>query len=270
LSWDRIWLTPQKKTASPSVPGRRLVGYSRDVKPTVAPVFIIIGTVLSYAVAVAIGVAWLVPVLTTLPAYPFLIGSLRNGRVDEAVLRMIVWAAALGISATTLSYVAPDSMAQLFVHGDAYRKEMFVFVTTGQGTEGNIRLFLPQHLGHAAAFCALALATGSLLAMPLGALLMNYMAFYVGALGAASLHPLPAMALAWVPWAIIRITSFITLGVVLGGPVLGRVFGFDYRLADQRRWLAWAFAGLAIDILLKWMLAPWWRGLILSAAGFGH
>ena len=240
------------------------------MKSTVAPVFIVIGTVLSYAVAVAIGISWLVPVLNTVPAYPFLIGSLRRKRVDEAVLRMIVWAAALGISATTLSYLAPESMAQLFVHGEAYRKEMFVFVTTGRGTEGSIRLFLPQHLGHAAAFCVLARATGSLLAMPLGAVLMNYMAFYVGALGAASVHPLAAMALAWVPWALIRIISFITLGVVLGGPVLGRLFGFDYRLAGQRRWLTWAFAGLAIDILLKWALAPWWRGLILSAAGFGH
>jgi hypothetical protein len=241
------------------------------VKSAVAPVFIIIiGTLVSYAAAVAIGVSWLVPILNTLPAYPFLIDSLRKGRVRQAVLRMIVWAAALGISATTLSYLAPASMAQLFVHGEAYRKEMVLFVTTGQGTEGDIRLFLPQHLGHAAAFCALALATGSLLAMPLGAVLMNYMAFYVGALGAASAHPLVTMALAWVPWALIRITSFITLGVILGGPVLGRVFGFDYRLAEQRRWLTWAFAGLALDILLKWALAPWWRGLILSASGFGH
>lgn len=246
------------------------MGYSRSVKPTSAPVFIVAGTVLSYAVGLAIGVPWLVPLLNTLPAYPFLIGSLRRRRVDEAVLRMIVWAAALGISATTLSYLAPDSMAQLFVHGEAYRKEMFVFVTTGQGAEGDIRLFLPQHLGHAAAFCVLALATGSLLAMPLGAVLMNYMAFYVGALGATSVHPLAAMALAWVPWALIRIVSFITLGVVLGAPVLGRLFGFEYRLGEQRRWLTWAFTGLVIDILLKWALAPSWRGLILSAAGFGH
>ena len=76
------------------------------------------------------------------------------------------------------------------------------------------------------------------------------------------------MALAWVPWALIRIVSFVTLGVVLGGPVLGRLLHFEYRLRDQRRWLAWAFAGLAADILLKWALAPWWRGLIRAAAGW--
>jgi hypothetical protein len=238
------------------------------VKASLAPALIVVSTALSYVLGAVVGVPALVPVFNTLPAFPFMIGALRRGRVDDAVVRMVIWAAALGVSATIASYVAPPAMARLFLHGEAYRKEMFVFVMTGQGTEGDIRAFLPQHLLHAAGFCALALASGSLLAMPLGAALMNYMAFYVGALGAASLRPLTAMALAWVPWALIRIISFVTLGVVLGGPVLGRLFRFEYRLSDQRRWLAWAIAGLAADVLLKWALAPWWRGLIRGAAGW--
>ena len=238
------------------------------MQASAAPVLIVVGTALSYGVASMVGVPVLVPVLNTLPAFPFMIGALRRGRVDQAVVRMLIWAAALGISATIASYVSPPAMARLFLHGEAYRKEMFLFVMTGQGTEGNIRAFLPQHLLHAVAFCGLALASGSLLAMPLGAALMNYMAFYVGALGAASLRPISAMALAWVPWALIRIVSFVTLGVLLGGPVLGRLFHFQYHLRDQRRWLAWAFAGLAADILLKWALASWWRGLIRAATGW--
>ena len=238
------------------------------MKASIAPALIVVSTALSYVLGAIVGVPALVPVFNTLPAFPFMIGALRRGRVDDAVVRMVIWAAALAVSATIALYVAPPAMARLFLHGEAYRKEMFVFVMTGQGTEGDIRAFLPQHLLHAAAFCALALASGSLLAMPLGAALMNYMAFYVGALGAASLRPLTAMALAWVPWALIRIISFVTLGVVLGGPVLGRLFHFEYRLSDQRRWLAWAFAGLAADVLLKWALAPWWRGLIRGAAGW--
>jgi hypothetical protein len=104
--------------------------------------------------------------------------------------------------------------------------------------------------------------------MPLGAVLMNYMAYYAGALAAASAHPLRAALLAWVPWALIRIASFVTLGVVLSGPVLGRLFGFSYRLSDQRRWIAAALAGLAMDVLLKWALAPGWRHMIRAAAGW--
>jgi hypothetical protein len=121
--------------------------------------------------------------------------ALRRGNVPEAIVRMLVWAAAMAVCATTASYLAPAEMSHLFIHGDAYRREMFEFVLTGRGAEGNIRQFLPQHALHAAAFCALAIASGSALAMPLGAVLMNYMSYYVGALGAASLQPIRTMAL---------------------------------------------------------------------------
>jgi hypothetical protein len=242
--------------------------YSRGVRQTWAPVAIVAGTALSYLVGIALGIPAFVPVLNVLAAYPFMVAALRRGDVPEAIVRMLVWAAAMAVCGTTASYLAPAEMGRLFIHGDAYRREMFEFVLTGRGAEGNIRQFLPQHALHAAAFCALAIASGSALAMPLGAILMNYMSYYVGALGAASLEPIRTMALAWVPWAIVRIASFVVLGVVLAGPVLGWLAGFEYRLRDQRRWIALALCGLLLDVVLKWALAPWWRGLIRSAVGW--
>jgi hypothetical protein len=233
-----------------------------------APLALVAGTALSYVVAAIVGVPWLVPVLNTLPAFPFMIGSLRRGHAGEAIVRMLVWAAALGVCATAFSYARTTDAERLFVHGDAYRREMFTFLLTGVGAEGNIRQFLPMHALHAGVFCALALATGSLAAMPMGAALMNYMAFYVGALAASAAHPLRAVALAWVPWSLIRIASFVTLGVVLAGPVLGRLFGFSYSLTAQRRWVGLAAAGLVLDVILKWALAPAWRDLIRGAAGW--
>jgi hypothetical protein len=238
------------------------------MRPTLVPVAIVCGTALSYVVAAFIGVPVLVPVLNVLPAFPFMVVALRRGDVPEAIVRMLVWAAAMAVCATTVSYLAPAEMGRVFIHGDAYRREMFEFILTGRGAEGDIRIFLPRHLGHAAIFSALALASGSVLAMPLGAALLNYMAYYVGALGAASLAPLRAMVLAWVPWAVIRIVSFVILGVVFGAPVLARIGGFEYRLRDQRRWIYVALIGLVVDILLKWALAPVWRGLIRGAAGW--
>ena len=97
---------------------------------------------------------------------------------------------------------------------------------------------------------------------------MNYMAYYVGALGAASAHPWQALVLAWAPWAVIRIGGFVTLGVVLAGPVLGRLGGFDYWLRQHIRWTALAGAALRVDVLLKWAMAPSWRDMIRSAAGW--
>lgn len=240
-------------------------GYSQPVSRVAAAGLIVAGTALSYAVAWALQIPLLVPFLNVLPAYPLMALSVRAGDLGQGIVRMWIWAAALGVCATLMSYLAPEQTARLFLHGDAYRREMFEFVLTGRGAEGDIRAFLPQHAAHALVFCGLALATGSLLAMPLGAVLMNYMSHYVGALGASSARPLTAMALAWVPWAAIRVASFVVLGVVLGGPVLSRILGFEYRLRDQRPWIAAAICGLLVDIVLKWALAPHWRLLIRSA-----
>ena len=238
------------------------------MNPAFVPAVIVTGTAISYVAAVLIDVPVLVPILNVAPAFPFMIASLRRGGVAEAIWRMLVWAAALAVCATTISYLGTAEAGRLFLRGETYRREMFEFLLTGYGREGDIRQFLPQHLGHAAVFCALAFATGGLLALTLGAYLMNYMAYYVGALGAASSHPLKAMLLAWVPWALIRIASFVTLGVILAGPLLGRILGFDYRLRAQRTWIALAAAGLAVDIVLKWALAPLWREMIRAAAGW--
>ena len=232
------------------------------------PAAIVAATALSYLASVVIGVPALVPVLNTLASFPFMIGSLRRRRIGEAVGRMIVWAAALAVCGTLMSYYWTPEAGRLFLRGESYRREMFTFVQTGVGAEGDIGQFLPMHAAHAAVFCALALATGSLLAMPMGAVLMNYMAYYVGALGAASSHPIRAMALAWVPWALIRIASFVVLGVVLAGPVLGHLFGFEYRLWSARRWILYGLAGLVADAALKWALANQWREWIRAAAGW--
>lgn len=233
-----------------------------------APPAIVAATAVSYLVAFAIGIPLLVPFLNVAAGFPFMVTALKRGATGEAIWRMLIWAAALAVCATLMSYFATTDAARLFLRGESYRAEMFEFIRTGVGREGNIRAFLPQHALHAIAFSLLALATGAVLAMPLGAFLMNYMAYYVGAFAVASAHPWKAIVLAWVPWAVIRVISFVTIGVVLGGPMLGRVAGFPYRLSDQRRWLVLAAFGLVADVVLKWAFAPWWRHLLQGAAGW--
>src|SRR5436189_2522396 len=121
--------------------------------PALVPAVIVGGTAVSYVAAILIGVPALVPFLNVAPAFPFMIGSLRRGRVGEAVWRMLVWAAALAVCATTLSYLGTAEAGRLFLRGETYRREMFDFILTGHGPEGDISRFLPQHLGHAAVFC---------------------------------------------------------------------------------------------------------------------
>ena len=238
------------------------------MNPALVPAAIIGGTAISYLIGMLAGVPLLLPILNVAPAFPFMIASLRRGNVGEALWRMLVWAAALAVCGTVIAYFWTAESGRLFIHGETYRREMFEFIRTGAGPEGSVRLFLPKHLLHTGSFCVLAVITAGTLAMAAGALLMNFMAYYAGALGASSANPWLAMLLAWVPWALIRIASFVTLGVVLAGPLLARLLRFEYRLRAQARWIALAAAGLAIDIVLKWALAPSWREMLRAAAGW--
>ncbi len=229
---------------------------------------IVLATVLSDALGWAIGRPWLVPILNTLASYPFMAAAIRRGDLRLAFGRMLVWALAMGVSATLLSYAQPLRTDTLFLRGEAYRAEMFAWVMTGRGAESTPSQFIPQQLGHAALFSALAIATGSLLAMPMGAVLMNYMGHYVGALAGASRHPAATMVVAWVPWAVIRVVSFVAIGVVLAAPLLGRVLRAPVDWTTGRRMLAWAGGGLVADILLKALLAPAWQRMLVRIVGW--
>jgi hypothetical protein len=77
--------------------------------------------------------------------------------------------------------------ARLFLNGQRYQQEMFAWVRTGVGAEGDATRFLPQHAWHALLFCALSAATGSIASMPMGAALVHYMGQYVGAPGSPPL-----------------------------------------------------------------------------------
>jgi len=229
---------------------------------------IVLSTLLSYALGALIGIPVLLPLLNAAAGVPFMIQALRRGDLPLAVARMLLWALAMGVCATLWSFARPTQSEALILRGEAYRVEMFSWVMTGKGEESTPSRFLPRHLAHAAVFAALALSTGSLLAMPMGAVLMNYMGHYVGALAAASRHPGWVMVLGWHPWSIIRIISFVAIGVVLSVPLLSRVtvIRIDGRLA--KRWLGLAAVGLIVDVALKALLAPAWQRLLLRATGW--
>jgi hypothetical protein len=231
-------------------------------------VAIVVATNVSYALGWAIGLPVLVPFFNTLASFPFMVHALRRGDVRLAVARMLLWALTMGVVATLVSFARPAQTDTLFLRGAAYRTEMFAWVMTGRGAESSPSQFIPQQARDAAVFSGLALATGGALAMPMGAVLMNYMGHYVGTLAAAGRHPALAMLLGWHPWAVIRIVSFVILGVVLSAPLLSRVFDFRVDWTAARPLLIGAGAGLVADVVLKTLFAPAWQRLLLRVAGW--
>ena len=231
-------------------------------------IVIVVATLISYAAGWLIGVPAVVPILNTLASFPFMVLALRRGDVRLAVARMLLWALTMGIAATLLSYARPSQTDALFLRGEAYRTEMFAWVMTGRGVESSPSQFLPQHARDASIFAVLALATGGALAMPMGAALMNYMGHYVGALAAASRRPALTMALAWHPWAVIRVISFVILGVVLSTPLLSKIFAFRVEWTPMRPLVIGASIGLILDVVMKALLAPAWQRLLLRVVGW--
>jgi hypothetical protein len=208
-----------------------------------------------------------VPILNTLASFPLMVAALRRGSLQLAVARMLLWALTMGVAATLLSYAQPAQTEALFLRSGDYRREMFTWVMTGRGAESTPSQFIPQQTADAALFSTLALATGGVLAMPMGAALMNYMGHYVGTLAGISRHPAETMVLGWHPWAVIRVISFVVLGVVLSAPLLSRIVGFRIDRAVARRLAIWSCAGLVADIVLKTLLAPSWQRLLLRVLG---
>jgi hypothetical protein len=229
---------------------------------------LMLATALSYALAWGLGVPALVPVLNTLPALPALFLCLRAERVRRSLGLMLVWAATLAVMSTVLSYRAPVQAGRLFINAEAYRREMLFWVLTGIGAESNPAQFVPSHLLHASLFCGLAVATGGVLAMPMGAVLVNYMGCFVGTLAGLGPRPIATALAGWVPWSVIRIVSFVILGVVLAGPLMSRAGRFHYRLREHLPLVGIALAGLATDMIVKALLAPGWHRLLKSLVGW--
>jgi hypothetical protein len=227
------------------------------------------GTLASYAIGWLIGVPVLVPLLNAAVPWWLMVKALRVGQVRRGIAIMLVWALTMGVASTTMAALgwSGTRSGDLFLRA-AYRDQMIEWVRTGVGPESQPSVFIPRHLAYAGVFSAAAIVTGGALAMPMGAVLMNQMGEYVGAMARQSAHPATSVILGWHPWAVVRVIGFVIIGVVLSGVMLSRVMGFPYSLAMHRRWVYIGAGLLALDIALKWVLAPAWATLLKGVAGW--
>jgi hypothetical protein len=203
----------------------------------------------------------LLPVLATASVYPVFARLVTSGRRGAAVAAALSWAAAYAATTTFLTFHDPARAGGVILNGPAYRDEMFAFIAAGAGRESDPTAFVPQHAWHLGLFVVLSLATGGLLGLAMGAVLLAYMSFYVGALmnGAA---PGLAAAFGWPPWAVARVVGFVLLGALLSRPLLSRLSRRPVPAAGEGRLYLVAALLLAADVLLKWLLAPSWASLL--------
>jgi len=229
--------------------------------PRVYP-FLLAGVLVSTAGGFALANKFALPFLNILFAYPVMYSLLKLEQRKRAFVAMLFWALFLGVVTVIACVRFPAVAERSILNGADYVREMFHWIKTGEGTESEPLRFVPQHLFHFAAFVVLSLLTAGILSLFMGAILMNYMSFYVGSLILASHDHVVAALMGWHPWAAIRVASFVILGVILAEPGVCRLSGRYYDYEGARPYFWAALTGVVLDMIIKALLAPWW-GLAL-------
>ena len=225
--------------------------------PLVYP-FLLAGVIVSYAIGFALSNKILLPLLNIAFSYPVLYRLVADGKRNRAYAPMLFWALCMGVIGVIAVLNFPERAADSIIYGKTYSADMFRWIRTGIGTESDPWRFLPQHLLHFILFAALSLFTASIASLLMGAILMNYMNFYAASVIQASHNNPIAILMAWHVWAMIRVASYVILGVILGEPGMCRLAGRDYDYEGARPYFWLALTGLVVDITLKAILAPWW------------
>lgn len=229
---------------------------------------LVVTIAISYPMGLALDPVVALPLLNALPAWWVMTRRLRAGDLGGAVRLMLVFPLALAIFGTLslALWPTPNGLIPAVFNGASYREEMFHWIRTGMGTEGDWRLFLPLHVTHLIGFALLSLLSGSVISITGGAVLTNYMDGYVASLHRAGAPLWATVLFGWQPWAICRVAGFCILGVILAEPVLSRVLRYPRQpWARVKPWVITASSLILGDWILKAALAPTWGRVLKNA-----
>jgi hypothetical protein len=217
---------------------------------------------------------WLFAVAPVVPLAVVYVRAIAERRPGRAVAFALLWAVALSVSTVAAAALDGDAAARGIWRADLYRDEMVRWIATGVGAEGSPRLFLPRVLTEYAALLLVSALSGGVAGLLLGSLLLGYMNAYVGWVVANAdpgIAPWAAGLLAWPPWPMARVVSFVLAGTAAALWGWPRLFDRRGRRAPTRRLILLSLALLLADIGLKAWLAPQWqhwlRGLLGASAG---
>jgi len=221
-----------------------------------APLGVMAGLALGRLVLLVLNAALVFPVFALYAA---------RQRHGQNVALMLLWAFMLAVSVTTATLLAPEWVGPRIIRGEAYKAEMFRWIETGAGPEGDPRQFIPQHAKHYALFLVLSLVSGGALALAMGAVLMNYMSFYVGCLFLATESDWIVLLMGWPVWSVVRVVGFVVAAVALSEVFYPLVRRSRPNWPTVGRYMAVSLGLIVADILLKSALAPVWQRVLQAA-----
>jgi hypothetical protein len=218
-------------------------------------VLIIALTPVLFSLAVLLGNRIMFVILCTIPAYVGYLLGLKNS-VLSAFVALLIWTFIQSSLVIFSSLHSTTKMAKLIFRSEPYTESMFRWIETGILPEGNSLQVIRTHIQQSLLYCGLALITGNLVSLIFGCMLLNYMNFYVSQLAARS-KSRKAIVFGWNPWSIVRVSSFLWLGAVLGVPLVSYILKMNVEF--QFVWLVPGIAGVAVDLILKLTMSDNWR-----------
>lgn len=208
---------------------------------------------------------WLVVPVQALLPWLVLGQDLREGRPWRGARHMLGWALFTSIWTIAFTQLFPEAAAASIVRGPGYREEMFTFIRTGAGPEGDPRLFVPEHVLHYAGTMVLSFLTAGFAGLALGVVLMNYMNFYVGELVRVGARPAVGLLFGWPVWSVLRVIGFVFGAVALAHLFTSRVLRRTPYDRAANRLLLLSVGLVLADMVVKAFLAPAWRTLLRRA-----
>lgn len=173
---------------------------------------------------------------------------------------LLLWVVTQSVLVLFHSYRNPSQMGDLIWKGREYSESMFRWLDTRRLPEEGPFSVMLSHAKQALLYCASALVSANFLSMVLGSALLNYMNYYVAMLARQSRNKWIAFLLGWNPWSLIRVVSFLWLGVVLTLPLLRYLLPLTDSFSC--RMLIAGLTGVFLDICLKLCLSAYWSGLL--------
>jgi hypothetical protein len=236
--------------------------------------YIFISTFLGWLLAILVGQKVFLPIITALLIYPIFANRVMQGRLGAAAGWAMVWALAMTVAGILFTILWPRLFTGEWAgrvdaaveRGGDYTKSMFVWIATGVGAESDPSRFIPVHLRNLGMFSLASIISGGALGLAFGAVQLNLMNFYVGMFTAYSHQPLLAAFLAWPPYAVMRVVGYILLATGFSTPAICWATKKCIPWKKAWRFFGMGLALVLLDILLKWLVAPLWREILIGLA----
>jgi hypothetical protein len=185
-------------------------------------------------------------------------------------LLLLLWTVMLSVLILWFSWREPERMELLIWRSREYTSGMFRWIASGKLPEGSPKNVVFFHIKQTLLYCVIALLSANFLALLLGSALLNYMNYYVARLARSSSNSSRALIMGWNPWSVVRVLSFLWLGMVVSTPSLGLLFAIPWRLSVPL--VIPGVAGILVDLAFKLTLSPIWStrlraGLSKSSEG---